>query len=107
MSSVCDWYNCYCAGEKEEDLVMLISTHIGRKMGKRASAGAGKGSRTRQLTLGKGPAEVGIHSLVQGVAVPRRIFFFQAIKLQILRDTIIYVVWYKKKNNFQLYQLHY
>ncbi len=102
MPSVCDCCNSYCAREKEEDSGMLMSSvynciHIGRKMGKKASAGAGKGSQTRQLTLGKGPAEVGIPSLVQGAAVPRRIFFFHAIKLQILSETIIYVVWYKKE----------
>jgi hypothetical protein len=36
-------------------------------------------------------------SVYNCAVVPRRIFFFHAIKLQILSETIIYVVWYKKE----------
>jgi hypothetical protein len=42
----------------------LYSTCIGRKRVKEGSAGAGKGPQIRQFTLGKGPAEMGIRSMV-------------------------------------------
>ncbi len=68
----------------EEDSGMLMSSvymqlyiHIGGKKGKRVSAGAGEGFQIRQLTLEKGPAEMGIHSLVQGAAIlSKGIFLF-------------------------------
>jgi hypothetical protein len=44
--------------------------------GKGASAGASEGSQIRQLTLGKGPAEMGVRNLVQGAAIHVRVFFF-------------------------------
>jgi hypothetical protein len=76
MSSMCNFYNCYCAQQKEDSGVLMssvyICTHIGGKRGKWVSARVGKGSQIRQLTQGKGPAEMGIRSLVQGTAIPSK-----------------------------------
>ncbi len=46
--------------------------------GEGASARVGEGSQIRQLTLGKGPEEMGIRSLLQGAAIPSKGLFIPA-----------------------------
>jgi hypothetical protein len=80
MSSVCNGDNCYFSRQSKDSDVLMSSvynyTHIGGNRGKEASAGVGMGSQIRQLTLDKVPAEMRIHSLVQGAAFPSKGFSF-------------------------------
>ncbi len=66
--------------DKDPGMLMLSvysCTCIGGRRGKGASAGVGIGSQKRQLTLGKGSAEMGIRSLVQGAAIPSKDLFLR------------------------------
>ncbi len=65
--------------------------------GKKAGAGAGKGPKMGQLTLGKRPARMGIRNYALGATIPSKGFFFYINKLQHLVQHCNVYVQYKKK----------